>query len=145
MSGGVSQPKRRTRLLARARNPSTRIRWRQMDSGSILRIAPNDGGWVRQKQPDGQITSGTSCRENAAHTPTLFDLLWARAASTVEKNCNTMSASESPVRRPDQMPKGPAQAGRQTMRVMVFGKATDGSEKSAPPHKRGVRGDGPVH
>jgi hypothetical protein len=46
-----------------------------------------------------------------------------------------MSVSENSVRRPDEMPKGPAQARKQTMRVMVFGKATDGSKKSAPPTK----------
>jgi hypothetical protein len=46
-----------------------------------------------------------------------------------------MSVSENSVRRPDEMPKGPAQARTQTMRVMVFGKATDGIEESAPPTK----------
>ena len=31
------------------------------------------------------------------------------------------------------------------MRVMVFVKATEDSEKGVPPNGRGVRGDGPVH
>src|SRR5882757_3645789 len=44
-----------------------------------------------------------------------------------------MSVFENPVRPPAETPEGRARARRQTMRVMVFGKATDGSEKSAPP------------
>src|SRR4030095_2369617 len=55
-------------------------------------------------------------------------------ASDVEKkNSRTMSASDTLVRRPDERPKGPAQARRQAMRVMVFVKATGCSEKAAPP------------
>jgi hypothetical protein len=42
-----------------------------------------------------------------------------------------MSASEISIRRPDEAPRGTAQARRQAMRVMVFGKAGDGSEKSS--------------
>jgi hypothetical protein len=52
-----------------------------------------------------------------------------------EKISITVSASDKLVRRPDERPKGPAQPRRQTMRVMVFGKAADGSEKSALPTK----------
>src|SRR5258708_32367078 len=40
-----------------------------------------------------------------------------------------MSAAENPVRRSDARPMGPAQTRRQTMRVMVFVKATEDSEK----------------
>jgi hypothetical protein len=42
-----------------------------------------------------------------------------------------MSISSKLVRRIDETPKGPAQTRRQTMRVMVFGKATEDSEKGA--------------
>jgi hypothetical protein len=40
-----------------------------------------------------------------------------------------MSIAENPVRRSDARPMGPAPARRQTMRVMVFVKATEESEK----------------
>jgi len=45
----------------------------------------------------------------------------------------TMSIAEIPVRRSDACPVGQAQARRQTMRVMVFVKATESSEKGTPP------------
>jgi hypothetical protein len=44
-----------------------------------------------------------------------------------------MSASESQVRRSDAKPKMPTLARKQTMRVMVLVKATDGSEKGYSP------------
>src|SRR5258708_24226967 len=44
-----------------------------------------------------------------------------------------MSATENPVRRSDARPIRPAQARRQTMRVMVLVKATDDSEKGFLP------------
>src|SRR6516164_5445895 len=44
-----------------------------------------------------------------------------------------MSISGKVVRRLDKTTKGPAQTRRQTMRVMVFGKSTQNSEKGAPP------------
>jgi hypothetical protein len=44
-----------------------------------------------------------------------------------------MSASEHPVRRPQAEPMRPAQARRQTMRVMVLVKATEDSEKGILP------------
>jgi hypothetical protein len=44
-----------------------------------------------------------------------------------------MSISDKLVRRLDRRPKGPAQTRRQTMRVMVFAKATEDSEKGVPP------------
>src|SRR6188508_2037576 len=44
-----------------------------------------------------------------------------------------MSISSKLVRRPNETPMGPAQTRRQTMRVMVFGKASEDSEKGAPP------------
>jgi hypothetical protein len=44
-----------------------------------------------------------------------------------------MSISENSVRRSDASPMRPPQTGRQTMRVMVFVKATDDSEKGILP------------
>src|SRR5689334_7075073 len=44
-----------------------------------------------------------------------------------------MSVSDKLVRRPGGGPKGPAQTRRPTMRVMVFGIATEDSERGAPP------------
>src|SRR6476619_5229726 len=44
-----------------------------------------------------------------------------------------MSISSKLVRRPNETPMGPAQTRRQTMRVMVFGKASEESEKGVPP------------
>jgi hypothetical protein len=44
-----------------------------------------------------------------------------------------MSISGKLVRRPNEPPIGPAQTRRQTMRVMVFAKTTEDSEKGAPP------------
>src|SRR5262245_13627446 len=49
------------------------------------------------------------------------------------KICRTVSIFDNLVRRPDGRPKGPAQTRRQTMRVMVFAKATEDSEKGVPP------------
>jgi hypothetical protein len=50
-----------------------------------------------------------------------------------KKICGTMSVSDKLVRRLDETPMGPAQARRQAMRVMVFGKATeDGKMDGAP-------------
>src|SRR6185295_17035878 len=47
--------------------------------------------------------------------------------------CRTMSISSKLVRRPNETPMGPAQTRRQTMRVMVFGKATEDNEKGVTP------------
>jgi hypothetical protein len=44
-----------------------------------------------------------------------------------------MSISAKLVRRPNETAKGPAQNRRQTMRVMVFAKAAEDSEKGVPP------------
>ena len=44
-----------------------------------------------------------------------------------------ISISGKLVRRTDETPKGRAQTTRQMMRVMVFAKATEASENSAPP------------
>src|SRR4051812_14034689 len=44
-----------------------------------------------------------------------------------------MSISSKLVRRPNEAPMRRAQIRRQTMRVMVFGKVTEDSEKGAPP------------
>src|SRR4029077_17203209 len=50
-----------------------------------------------------------------------------------KKSCRMMSISENPVRRSDARPMRPAQTRRQTMRVMVFVKATEDSEKGFLP------------
>src|SRR3954465_5427119 len=44
-----------------------------------------------------------------------------------------MSISSKLVRRPNEAPMRRAQTRRQTMRVMVFGKVTENSDKGAPP------------
>jgi hypothetical protein len=49
------------------------------------------------------------------------------------KICRTMSIFGKLVRRPDERLKGPAQTRRWKMRVMVFVKATEESEKGVPP------------
>ena len=64
-----------------------------------------------------------------------------RRAKLAERCRFPASSFVVPMRR--QM--GPAQTRRQTMRVMVFAKATEDSEKGAPPTPERVRGDGPVH
>jgi hypothetical protein len=56
-----------------------------------------------------------------------------RSTSTIGKNLQAMSISENSVRRSDAKPMKPAQPRRQTMRVMVFVKATDDSEKGILP------------
>jgi hypothetical protein len=57
-----------------------------------------------------------------------------------------MSASENPVRRSDAEPMRPVKARRQTMRVMVFVKATEDSEKdfdlSSPEMKKSMEAMG---
>src|ERR1700721_1259038 len=50
-----------------------------------------------------------------------------------KKFAPTMSISEDPVRRSNVTPMRPAQTRRQTMRVIVFVKATDDSEKGVLP------------
>jgi predicted RNA polymerase sigma factor len=47
-----------------------------------------------------------------------------------------MSISSKLARRPNETPMGPIQTRRQTMRVMVFGKASEDSEKGAAPTPR---------
>jgi hypothetical protein len=59
--------------------------------------------------------------------------LFATCASAVEKNLQNDVDFLKPVRRYDARPMSPAQTRRQTMRVMVFVKATDDSEKGFRP------------
>ncbi len=71
----------------------------------------------------------------------------SRAYRTSRKICGTMSISTSSFVIPMRAPKGPAQTRGQTMRVMVFMKATEDSKMDGAPRpsSRGIRRDGPVH
>src|SRR3569623_497981 len=50
-----------------------------------------------------------------------------------KKICRTVSIADKLVRRSDETPKGSAQTRRQTMRVMMLVKATEGSEQGLAP------------
>src|SRR5512141_2397018 len=85
------------------------------------RRCPNNGRFA----PMAAIAPSGSLTRKAAVPAARFEL---RA-----KICRTMSISDKLVRRPDETAKGPAQTRRQTMRVMVFAKATEDSEKGVLP------------
>ena len=61
-----------------------------------------------------------------------------------KKICMTMSISENLVRRSECQADEAVSNKRQMMRVMVFVKATDDSEKGILPTTRDVRGDGQI-
>src|ERR1700722_6906482 len=107
-------------------------------------------------RPDGERDAGTPPSRRLAYTVKVFGCRQANeilhhlghravaipdlgrghsrpAPQPSKKTSRAMSISENPVRRYDARPMRPAQTRRQTMRVIVFVKATDDSEKGILP------------